>query len=215
MRARRVITRGGKTIRKKFPSRKLSRQVHCESLLERDAALMFELHPLVASFQEQPSKETYYSETGLAQTCFPDFSLRLIDGSEVLIEVKRKVDLSRPKICKKLQLISLRFAEQKREYRIRTEEHIHREPLRKNLEALWEASRATRVDTGIHAVVSGLSDQRLYTLEELTVLLGNEQVVLALVACGRLRMDLESQRSLDSKIWTASNQEAGDGSFFI
>lgn len=101
MRARRVITRSGRGIRIKFPSKKLGKQVHCESPLERDAVLQFEMHPLVASYQEQPSEETYYDEFGNARSCYPDFLLRLINGSEVLVEVKRKIDLSRPKISQK------------------------------------------------------------------------------------------------------------------
>ena len=118
MRARRVITRTGRGIRGKFPSRKLQKQVHWESPLERDAVLQFEMHPLIATYQEQPSEETYYDERGTARICYPDFLLRLTDGSEAWVEVKRKVDLSRTKIKRKLELIALRFAEQGRIYSV-------------------------------------------------------------------------------------------------
>lgn len=215
MRARKVITRSGRGIRGKFPSKKLKRHIHWETLLERDAALMFEMHPLIASYQEQPSEETYYDECGNVCVCYPDFLLRLIDGSKVWIEVKRKIDLSRPKIRRKLELIALRFAELGRTYRILSEEQIRREPLHSNLEELWKATNAARVDTGVHSVVNGLSNQQLYTTEEISVLLGDEQIVRALIAHGRLRTNLEMPLGPASKVWTALNKEAGDGSFLI
>lgn len=215
MRARRVITRSGRGIRGKFPSRKLQKQVHWESPLERDAVLQFEMHPLIATYQEQPSEETYYDERGTARICYPDFLLRLTDGSEAWVEVKRKVDLSRTKIKRKLELIALRFAEQGRSYRILSEEQIRREPLHTNLEELWKATRAVRTDTSVHSIVNGLSNHRLYTTAELSVLLGDEQVVLALIARGQLRTNLELQLTPVSKVWTALNKEAGDGAFLI
>ena len=215
MRARRVITRSGRGIRGKFPSRKLQKQVHWESPLERDAVLQFEMHPLIATYQEQPSEEAYYDECGSARVCYPDFLLRLIDGSQVWVEVKRKVDLSRTKIKRKLELIALRFAEQGRAYRILSEDNIHREPLHTNLEELWKATKAVRIDTSVHSVVNGLSNHRLYTTAELSVLLGDEQMVLAFIAQGRLRTNLELQLSPTSKVWTALNKEAGDGSFLL
>lgn len=176
---------------------------------------MFEMHPLVASYQEQPSEEIYYDELGEARTCYPDFLLRLVNGGEVLIEVKRGIDLERPKIAKKLQLIALRFSEQKRPYRILTEKEIRREPLHGNLQRLWQAARATRIDISVHTAVDALSHQQLYTHDELLKIVNNEQVIYALIASGRLRTDLEKTLNQSSKVWTAFNQEAGDGSFFL
>lgn len=215
MRARKVITRSGRGIRGKFPSRKLQKQVHWESPLERDAVLQFEMHPLIESYQEQPSEETYYDECGNARVCYPDFLLRLTDGSEAFVEVKRKVDLSRTKIKRKLELIALRFSEQGRTYRVLSEDQIRREPLHTNLEELWKATKAVRIDTGAHSVVNGLSNQRLYTTAELSVLLGDEQMVRALIARGQLRTNLELQLTPESKVWTALNKEAGGGAFLL
>ena len=215
MRARKVITRSGRGIRGKFPSKKLNTQIHWETILERDAALMFELHPLIAWYQEQPSEETYYDQNGQVRVCYPDFMLRLADGSEAWIEVKRKVDLSRSKIKRKLELIALRFAEQGRSYRILSEDQIRREPLHSNLEELWKATKAVRIDMSIHSVVNGLSNDLIYTTAELSNLLGGEQMVLAFIARGHLRTNLELQLTPATKVWTALNKEAGDGAFFI
>ncbi len=177
--------------------------------------LQFEMHPLIATYQEQPSEETYYDERGTARICYPDFLLRLTDGSEAWVEVKRKVDLSRTKIKRKLELIALRFAEQGRSYRVLCEDQIRREPLHTNLEELWKATKAVRIDPSVHSAVNGLSNHRLYTTAELSVLLGDEQMVRALIARGQLRTNLELQLTPESKVWTALNKEAGDGAFLL
>ena len=50
-RSREVISPSGGIMRCKFPSRKNARLVHCEGLLELDAAYAFELHPGIAHHQ--------------------------------------------------------------------------------------------------------------------------------------------------------------------
>ena len=45
--------------RGKFPSMKVNRMIHWESLLERDAIMLFEFSPGVASYREQPFS-TYF-----------------------------------------------------------------------------------------------------------------------------------------------------------
>lgn len=215
MRVRKVITRSGRGIRGKFPSRKLGRQVYWESTLERDAILMFELHPLVLSYQEQPLADTYYDEVGEAFECYPDFLLQTVGGAEILIEVKRNADLARSSIKRKLGLIAAHYANRGRDYRVITEMRIRREPLHGNLKRLWEATRAFQITDSVHAVVDGLSGEHVYTVATLACLLGNEQTGLALIATGRLRANLEKPLTSASSVWLPNNREAGDGSFPI
>ena len=213
MRARKVITRSGRGIRGKFPSKKLDKVVHWESLLERDAIMLFEMHPLVLSYQEQPSEEIYYDTSGQARSCYPDFLLRLAHGGQILIEIKRNVDLNRPSISEKLGLIALRFAEQERPYRILTETQIRREPLRSNLQDLWEARRVACIGPEAAAAVDALGATQQFTLNSLTAVVGDKPLVLACIADGRLRADLEKPLGPDSLIWSSKNWEAGDGAF--
>ncbi len=215
MRVRKVVTRSGRGMRGKFPSRKLGQHVHWESTRERDAILMFELHPLVLSYQEQPSADTYYDDEGTAHTCYPDFLLRTVGGKELLIEVKRSADLARPSIKRKLALIAMRYAELGRTYRVITEHEIRREPLHSNLQLLWEAVRAIVLPPAAHCAVGELSPQRMYTVADLVPVLGNQQTVYALIALGRLRTNLEVQMNQTSFVWTPDNLEAGDGAFSI
>ena len=213
MRARKVITRSGRGIRGKFPSKKMDKVVHWESLLERDAIMLFEMHPLVVSYQEQPSEEIYYDTSGQARSCYPDFLLRLTHGGQILVEIKRNIDLKRTSVTEKLQLIALRFAEQERPYRILSETQIHREPLRSNLQDLWEARRIACIGAEAAAAIDALGVTQQFTLKELTALIGNKQLVLAAIAGGRLRTDLEQPLSPASLVWSSRNWEAGNGAF--
>jgi len=213
MRARKVIPRSGRGIRGKFPSKKMDKVVHWESPLERDAIMLFEMHPLVISYQEQPSEEIYYDRSGQAKSCYPDFLLRLAHGGQVLIEIKRNVDLNRPSVTEKLGLIALRFAEQERAYRILSEAQIRREPLRTNLHHLWEASRVARFSPETAATMDALEVTQQFTLIELMAVVGDKALVLAGIADGRLRTDLEKPLGPGSLIWSSKNCEAGDGAF--
>ena len=215
MRVRKVVTRSGVNIRGKFPSRKLNKPVHWECLPERDAILMFEMHPLVLSYQEQPLKETYYDEAGMPHQCYPDFLLRLVGGSELIVEVKRTVDLNRPSVKRKLGQIALRFSELGRPYRVITEGDIRREPLHSNLKRLWKSVRSIRIGRETLDVIDALSSRRSYTVRELAESLRSEQDVYALIGQGYLRTNLETELTANSKVWTATNEEAGDGAFSI
>jgi len=213
MRARKVITRSGRGIRGKFPSKKMDKVVHWESLLERDAIMLFEMHPLVVSYQEQPSEEIYYDTSGQARSCYPDFLLRLTHGGQILVEIKRNIDLKRTSVTEKLQLIALRFAEQERPYRILSETQIHREPLRSNLQDLWEARRIACIGAEAAAAIDALGVTQQLTLKELTAVIGDKQLVLAAIADGRLRTDLEKPLGPASLVWSSKNWEAGNGAF--
>lgn len=215
MRVRKVVTRSGRGIRGKFPSRKLGQQVYWESLLERDAILMFELHPLVLSYQEQPLVDTYYDEAGGVYQCYPDFLLQTVGGTEILVEVKRNADLARPSVKRKLGLIAAHFADQGRDYRVITESTIHREPLHSNLQRLWESARAFVISSIVHSGIDDLSAHHVYSVATLARIFGSEQAAFALIAMGRLRANLEEPLTSATSVWIPTNREAGDGSFSI
>lgn len=145
MRVRKVVTRSGKRFRGKSPSLKLNRMVHWESTLERDAILHFEYHPLVLSYQEQPSIEIYYDKEGEQHRYFPDFRLTFRDGEDMYVEVKPLRFLITKVVQDKLQAVAKRFEEQGRRFRVMTEDDIRRQPLLANLQKLRSSSkRATQ-----------------------------------------------------------------------
>jgi hypothetical protein len=85
--ARQVVRPTGGIFRGRFPSRKSGRSVAFESLIERDALLLFEFSRGVASYREQPYSIRYTFE-GRSRKYTPDFELSLASGAVLLIEVK-------------------------------------------------------------------------------------------------------------------------------
>ena len=71
-----------------FFSKKLSRTVYFESLLEEAALMTAEKSPLVTSYQEQPCAISYPSIDGDPGIYIPDLLITLADGRTLLIEVK-------------------------------------------------------------------------------------------------------------------------------
>lgn len=215
MRARKVVTRSGKRFRGKFPSVKLKRSIHWESFIERDAILHFDHHPLVLSFQEQPSKEYYYDDGGRQRTCYPDFLVTFVGGSELLVEIKPKKKLRDKKVRLKLDLIAKRFAEQGRAYRVLTDEDVRREPLFGNLQRIRAALVLNRHQETLDEALAALNFRGVSCLGDLAYVLGSETAVLALIATGALRTDLEQPLTSGSVVWPATNTEAGNGAFPI
>ncbi|UCU99254.1 TnsA endonuclease N-terminal domain-containing protein [Acidovorax radicis] len=215
MRVRKVVTRSGKRFRGKFPSQKLGRMVHWESLLERDAIFHFEYHPLVLSYQEQPSIEIYYDENGEQHRYFPDFCLIFRDGSELYIEVKPKCDLQTPEVRNKLQAVAKRFAEQGRRFHVMDEDTIRRQPLLENLRALHTSSkRAARAIPNLE-LVKTLTGGPCWKLAQLRDQLQGIHKVLRLVQSNHLQIDLEQPLSDDSDVWPPEMQGGAYGSFRI
>ncbi len=216
MRVRKVITRSGKRIRAKFPSRKLNRMVHCESPLERDAAYHFEYHPLVASYQEQPSIEYYYDKKGVQHKYYPDFRVDFKDGRELWVEVKPKRYLKTKKVRNQLEAVATRFAEQNRAFRVMTEQEIRRQPLFSNLGQMYKSCRRATALVPTSTLLTRLTGGPTWQLGELSDRLVGINKVLRLVQSNHLQIDLELPLSNDAPIWLANTQGgAKNGSFFL
>lgn len=215
MRARKVVTRSGKRIRGKFPSVKLGRMVHWESLYERDAILHLEYHPLVVSYQEQPSVETYYDPAGKAHRYFPDLSALFVHGMELFYEVKPEAFLKQRKVREKLNAVATRFEELGRHYRVLTEKDIRREPLLSNLKAIHESAKKASHKETDQQLTSKLVAGPIWKLRELVLQLGSVNNVLRLIRANCLRADLETVLTDDAPVWLASITGEGHGSFRI
>jgi len=108
MRVRKIVTRRGRRFRGYFPSVKMGRTVHWESLLEKDALLLLELSPGVAAYQEQPEVIEYFDGKQFREY-IPDLKLILQDGTIRYLEVKPADQLVRPSIRQKYEAIALHF----------------------------------------------------------------------------------------------------------
>ena len=215
MRVRKVVTRSGKRFRGKFPSLKLNRMVHWESMLERDAILHFEYHPLVVSYQEQPSIEIYYDKHGEQHRYFPDFRLTFRDGEDLYVEIKPSRVLATKVVRDKLQAVAKRFEEQGRRFRVMTEDDIRRQPLLMNLQKLHASSKRAAQKMPCAQLAKTLSGGPLWKLAHLAAQLLGVQHVLRLVQSKHLQVDLEKPLSDDSEVWSSSTQGGPHGSFRI
>jgi hypothetical protein len=215
MRVRKVVTRSGKRFRGKFPSLKLNRMVHWESMLERDAIFHFEYHPLVLSYQEQPSIEIYYDQEGEQHRYFPDFRLTFRDGEDLFVEVKPLRFLATKVVRDKLQAIAKRFEEQGRRFRVMTEDDIRRQPLLANLQRLHASSKRAARETPNAQLVKTLSGGPVWTLANLCLQLLGVHQVLRLVQSNHLQIDLEKPLSNDSNVWSTTVHGGCHGSFRI
>jgi hypothetical protein len=135
MQVRKVVTRSGRGFRGYFPSKKLNRMIHWESILERDAIHLFEQSPGVISFQEQPAL-IHYEFDGETKRYFPDFELILSNGEMVHVEVKPNQKLASPDLSKKLTAIALHYEQKGISFKILTDDVIRREPRLKNIKML-------------------------------------------------------------------------------
>ena len=215
MRVRKVVTRSGKRIRGKFPSAKMNRMVHWESLFERDAILHLEYHPLVVSYQEQPSIETYYDAAGEAHLYYPDFCARFVHGNELYIEVKPKRYLATREVRLKLEAVAWRFREQEREFRVMTEEAIRREPLFSNLKTIHRSTKKVANGHSSEQFAHALTGGPSWSFKDLAAQMGSVRDALVLIRAGHLRVDLEATLIDDSTVWLAGAAGGSHGSFRI
>ncbi|WP_425127631.1 Tn7 transposase TnsA N-terminal domain-containing protein [Burkholderia arboris] len=142
--ARHVVRPTGGNFRGRFPSLKSGRSVAFESLIERDALLLFEFSRGIVSYREQPYS-IYYSFNGRSRRYTPDFELTLASGAVLLIEVKPEERARAPDEDKRLRRITDHFAEFSVPFRVLTDTQIRsgvdRPAFRRHLRAIIYGNR--------------------------------------------------------------------------
>lgn len=200
MAVRNIMSRSSKKMRVKFPSRKNQRMVFCESTLEHDVARWLELDPLVVSFREQPSRETYYDEAGKSFTYFPDFEAVMNDDSVLHIEVKPASKLNNPALRYKYELIANRYCEQDRAFRIVTDEFIRVEPFAGNLKLLHSHYRRRPEPNEISDLLAQLGKHVFHTFSDVAQRISIKSV-FRLLALGILQTDVHIKIDMNSPVW--------------
>jgi TnsA endonuclease N terminal len=213
MRVREVVTRSGTQFRGKFPSLKLNRMVHWESTFERDAILHLEYHPLVVSYQEQPTIEHYYDAAGECHQYVPDFRALFENGDEVFIEIKPERVLSRRDVRERLAAVAKRFEEQGRRFRVMTEKDIRRQPLFGNLRALHRAAKVRRPRGYDQQLVLDLEPRLKWTFKELVEGVGSTQGALRLIRMNHLEVDLEATLADHANVWLVGSEGGANVGF--
>lgn len=136
MGVRKVVTRSGLHVRGHFPSYKMGRMVSWESQLERKCILYLEYSSAVLAYEEQPLVLEYSDGDGNARRAIPDFSVRLSDGSKLLLEVKPSEKLLRADLAEKLRAVGKAAREEGYSYLVVTDLELNQEPLLSNLKDL-------------------------------------------------------------------------------
>ncbi len=193
MRTRKVITRSGAGIRGKFPSAKMGKTVHWESLLERDACLLLEFSIGIKAYQEQPRKVQISTSGQPNQVQYPDFEITTRDGEVGYLEVKHSSQFSRPEVKEKLQLLQEHLEDEGYFYRVLTEIEIRRQPLFPNLwRLLTYRSPCTKP---IHTDLVNKIGNSLHetTFNELSKILGSTQLAMTLLADQHWVFDLSKE----------------------
>ena len=207
MKARKVVTRSGRGFRGYFPSKKLNRMVHWESILERDAIHLFEQSPGVVSFQEQPAL-IHYEVDGETKRYFPDFELVLRSGELVHVEVKPKRKLASPELSKKLRAIAIFYEQKGISFKLLIDDEIRREPRLKNIKMLnkFRSLDPTLDDLKKRSEIF-LNSLDNISLLALSVELGMAKV-LQLLSEGFLSCDLNLELDADNNyVWLAKEAD--------
>lgn len=211
---RRVVTRSGRGIRGKFPSRKLGQMIEWESVLEADAIRLFEFNVGVASYHPQPSEEVYHDASGAARKFVPDFNVMWVHGGSVFMEVKSDADAAYPPTKRLLGFKAMSMQTQGKGYRILTPSQIRLQPRFDNLKLLERHARSP-LNAEEAQLLQSISRDKSYRIRDLAPPLGGEDVVFRALASGALRTDLNAPLNQESQVWHPDYREAGDGSFPI
>ena len=143
-------------MRCKFPSLKNGCLVHCEGLLELDAAYLFEAHRRVVRYREQPDRR-YYPDGDRIRRYTPDFELTFDDGSTVLVEIKPERSLAALDVQKTLTAVRSHLSRASLPFVVLTDAELRLEPRQSNVRLIhrragrkWPTADAARVDLSRH-----------------------------------------------------------------
>ena len=197
---RRVVTRSGRGVRGYFPSTKAKRSIPFESLLERDAILLFEFTPAVITYREYQQREIYYDGTK-PRDYYPDFLLELSNERSVLVEVKPYSELQRPRIKTKFAAIAQHFHHVNRWFRILTDQEIRRQPYLDNLTRLAYYKRQFSYESLHVLALERLRQEQPVPLRKCVDDFGGERVVLCLIANEVLRVDMNKHLTSETPVY--------------
>jgi TnsA endonuclease N terminal/TnsA endonuclease C terminal len=164
----RAIPPSRRSITGLFPSRKNDGLVPFESALERDLMLMLEFSPSVVSYEAQPVKLSYRTDSGRRVNGYPDLLVRYHHGPPMLCDVKYRSELKEKwdKLKPRLKAAFRYAQEQGWSYHLRTEREI-RTPCVENARFLLPYARRTPNRAHEHLIMTTLKAAGQTTIQEL------------------------------------------------
>jgi hypothetical protein len=166
--------------------------VHWESLLERDAIMLFEFSPGVASYREQPFSTHYFFE-GKMRRYTPDFEVTFQCGSVQLIEVKPYSKLENADMQQRFDAIRSHFNSQGLPFAILNDRQIRRKALLKNLFTIYSYRTPSLSRGEVRLFEEILLHVSPLTFGSAVKALGTERAFWQLVAVGKISVQLEAE----------------------
>lgn len=169
--------------------------VEWESLLERDAILLFEFSAGIKSYQEQPEL-IFYEQDGEMRRYYPDFSITLSNGEVIHLEVKPISKFNSADIVNKFNAVMRHYDRIGREFKILVDNNIRTEPRLTNLKRLASVQHHAEDLTAIQLqVIELFKTGSIFTVLSLAKIIGLRNVLLLLargVICCNISVDFFS-----------------------
>lgn len=195
-------------MRCKFPSRKNGRLVHCEGLLELDAAYLFEAHPRIARYREQPAP-FFFPDGDRVRRYTPDFELTLVAGNTIWIEIKPNRSLADEEVRRRLRCVQEHMRRCERRFLVLTDEELRAEPRQANVRTIWRRSARTLPShAAAHAALLRHAEQLPCSLAQASRHFeATGANVYSLLLMGLLRCDLSQPVNADTFIHLAQDTD--------
>ena len=193
MRSRKVVSRSNARSTGKYPSWKMGRMIHWESLNELNAFRLLDCDPYVVSYSEQPCQIVYVIG-GVERVHYPDI-LVTTAGGKALWEVKLRSSASEPEVLARATFLSRVLPSWGYEYRTVFGEDLARQPRLNNANLLLSLGKRAVSDCEWEDVRRTLAEQGSLVWSETSS--GNygakgREVLSSLVLRGVLTIDMNS-----------------------
>ena len=188
VRARNPITRSQPHHRRKFPSYKAGRMLHCESVLEYDFLLHCEFSPCVTGIAEQPQTIRYVIDKRKRRYT-PDFLIETTTGDH-LVEVKPAAKLEDDDTRAKVAILKGWYGDSGEHLVVVTDDRIRIEPRLSNLKLLLRERRRSLCGVLGSQYADRIRHLLPCTLRELAPHVGGSSILMGLLAAGHLYCDL-------------------------
>lgn len=140
LRARKVISRSKARPTGKFPSWKMGRMMHWESIHELNAYRLLDANPAVTAFYEQPLTIRFVLD-GEQHRHYPDTLVILETGERELWEIKTAADAASSEVVARTRLLQAALSDKGFQYRVVLGEDLAKQPRLSNVLTLLKYGR--------------------------------------------------------------------------
>lgn len=202
--SRPIITRENPRMGNYFVSVLMQKMFPCESFLERDNLCLYETDGSVLAYGVQPEPISYFYK-GKERRYTPDAIVRMEDGTQRFVEVKRQQDLANEENHKFLEAVPSWFWQQGKKFELVTEIQIREEPRLSNAKLMLRSRHLVPTEYEIMKVTEAFSVARARRVGDLWEVLRlppeRQGVIYAMAIHRHIRIDRDTaQLSADSAV---------------